>query len=112
MNNLNNLPPLYIGQKVVYITGYNMPKDSIHIVKDVFKIKCCNTWIISITTPFIIGKGYHLCSCCNTELSSDFILNIPKNQSFSASSFRAIESQSFPLLTYSKVLEEVAVSAN
>lgn len=29
-----------VGQKVVYITGKNMPKDSIHIVSDIYFYKC------------------------------------------------------------------------
>jgi hypothetical protein len=116
MNNLNNLPPFYIGQKVVYITGKIMPKDSIHIVSDI-KREDCGCWVISI-------NGYKLHSslppkpykCFTCDSCGGIMLETwTSNDGFDGwnpNSFRAIQEQSFPLLTYSKVLEEVAVSAN
>lgn len=49
MENLNNLPPFYVGQKVVYITGDNMPKNSIHIVREVI-LADCGCFILKINT--------------------------------------------------------------
>jgi len=52
-NNLKNLPPFYVGQKVVYITGISMPKDSIHIISDCLK-KECNCYVVSVNGSKII----------------------------------------------------------
>lgn len=53
MENLN-LPPFYIGQKVVYITGLNLPKNSTWTVIEIEKGECChrNGWRVNI------GKYY------------------------------------------------------
>jgi len=106
---LNNLPPFYIGQKVVYITGHNMPKDSIHIVYDYYQSEC-GCWSIAIDNkPFEIKETLRRCICCNDIRNGKAFIN---NTGWIYTSFRALKEQSFPLLTYSKVLEEVGVSAN
>lgn len=113
---LNNLPPFYIGQKVVYITGRNMPKLSKHIISDI-KQEDCGCWVMSINghklhsaLPPKPYKGF-TCDICNGVMF-EIWTSTDGLDGWNPNSFRAIKEQSFPLLTYSKVLEEVAVSAN
>lgn len=105
-NNLNNLPPFYIGQKVVYITGERMLKNSTHTVTGIKK-RNCGCWSISIDSfniPSITGKFR-----CILHINCNWV---DDGISWKATSFRPYKEQSFPLLTYIKILEEVPVSAN
>jgi hypothetical protein len=63
MKNLNNLPPFYEGQKVVYITGIAMPKYSIHTVKAVIKHPC---GLYSIRIGVDVQKSPILFLCQNS----------------------------------------------
>lgn len=102
MNPLENLPPFYIGQKVVYITGINMPKDSIHTVRDIVQSEC-GCWSIKVdAVNEIIQQGLVLCKACNTILPR----TKSKWKGFSAESFRAFEESIFPSLTMKRVVEK------
>lgn len=105
MNNiLKNLPPFYIGQKVVYITGNNMPKDSIHIVTEINR-KECGCYYINIDNKIIeqdIPKHVtHVgCSNCNfTRIKND----TDKQRGWNIKSFRALEQKSFPLIKFEQI---------
>ncbi len=110
MEQLKNIAPFYVGQKVVYITGINMPKNSTHIVSDIFK-NPCGCWSISVNgnnnkSALPWGFDQWRCTDCYKLFSDKFIYG------FLASSFRAIKQQSFPLMTYAKVIEKELVSSN
>jgi hypothetical protein len=83
-----NLPPFYVNQKIVYITGVNAPKDSIWIVRKIEKHPVFG-WLVYV----------------------DFTIGININGAF-ASSFKPLQEQTFPLITYSKIQEEVLICAN
>ncbi len=102
-----NLPPFYVGQKVVYITGINMPKDSVHTVLGIIHHPC-GCYSIDI------GRRYsntHKRSSCFTHQHAFVTIN-NNIRYVMATSFRPLQEQTFPLLTYSKVLEEVPLGAN
>lgn len=105
-----NIGPFYIGQKVVYITGNNLPKNSIHIVSDLMQDPC-GCWSMAIN-----GEKISLYKVENAEIT-DLIcdsckLAHPATMKHSdplscwdVTSFRAIEKAPIPLLTLSKIKE-------
>lgn len=105
MNNpLSNLPPFYIGQKVVYITGANMPKNSVHTVRGVFKQACgCIMILIDRESNRMPNDTTHVrCVECNKRVTiGEYI-----DAGWFATSFRPVQEQAFPSLTYSKVVEK------
>lgn len=111
-NNINkNIPPFYVGQKVVYITGFNMPKDSVHTVLKVLKEHCgCWRILIETTKELDLSMYTHIkCWGCGMRFEINLF-----SRSWYASSFKPLEEQTFPLLSYSKVREETheLVSSN
>jgi len=102
-NNLNNLPPFYVGQKVVYITGRNMPKDSIHTVLDVKK-DACGCWRIYVGMIGIVYNNSRVkCSVCGIiSLTKD---SLDANY-IASTSFRPLQESVFPSLTMSRVIEK------
>ena len=107
MENLNNLPPFYVGQKIVYITGHNMPKDSIHIVKGI-KISCCEGYAVNVgikTKRYFEHKNNGIthirCSKCKRISEIDDFFNW-----ILASSFRPLQESPFPSLTMKEVVKE------
>ncbi len=106
MNIKNNLPPFYIGQKVVYVTGINMPKDSVHVVKNILKMNCgCYLLDVGKETE---NYGFLLCTDHN-QTRTEIIDNIAW---FYSTAFRPSQEAKFPLIKYSKLLEEVQVCEN
>lgn len=105
MKNLN-LPPFYVGQKVVYVTGTNMPKDSIHTVTGI-KQNSCGCWSIAINgEPFGKNNAYNMLYClkCGTRnlpLCGNNLL-----RGWYAANFRPLQQQNFPLITLSKIREK------
>lgn len=99
-----NLPPFYVGQKVVYITGYNMPKNSIHTVLDVWQSNC-GCWFIDVAASPVRGqfKNNKFVSCA--ECGEFFEIRKPERQGVSAKSFRAIEEAKPPLMTFTQIKE-------
>lgn len=110
--NLNNLAPFYVGQKVVYITGYNMPKNTVCVVTAVFKKPYCNCWHIDINKPNPGGLYNHPGKYNCTECGSVYTVHESQLRGWAASSFRPLQEQSFPLIKYTRVLKDVPVSAN
>ncbi len=108
MNTENNLPLFYVGQKVVYITGKCMPKDSIHVVKDVIKLEC-GCYCLDINSNNNYGNK-PIVECKNCGKFAKYPR--PGVELFVATSFRPLQEQKFPLIKYSKVLEEVNVCEN
>lgn len=111
-----NLPPFYIGQKVVYITGLNMPKGTIDVVVAIKKSHCkCTEWMILLQanrSRAIYPKNplatHFQCPACGEAYPV-----LAYNQEYwDANSFRPLEEMKFPLIKYSKVLEEQLVSSN
>jgi len=96
MNELNNFAPFFVGQKVVYITGKCMAKDSIHVVRGVTQYSC-GCWAIDI------GESHNSRGCYCSKHNSDPIYT--RKAYYQASSFRPLQEQKFPLISYKKVLE-------
>jgi len=103
-----NLPPFYIGQKVIYITGISMPKDSVHTVSDM-RQNICGCWSIEIngavikTIPFKNDGTHVSCDDCNyfePLRSSHFKLT-----GWDPRSFRAIKEAKPPPLTFTQIKE-------
>ena|ERR1700741_4777634 len=114
---LNNLPPFYIGQKVIYITGINMPKGIIDIVIDIKKCPCkCDTHMILLSKnkyeEEFLDSTIPLVECelCGNIVDVKDELEIMGY--WLASSFRSLQEQTFPLISYSKVLDKELVCAN
>lgn len=99
--NFNNLPPFYVGQKVVYIKNISLPYNSVHTVLEI-KTTECGVWSI------FVGKmsgnkigGVHTCNVCgklhkNTgklfHLATSFV---PLQETFESISFeKVIEKES------------------
>jgi len=107
-NNLNNLPPFYIGQKVIYITGTNMPKDSIHTVSGLHKSDCgCYVIQINGQPPKVeigdISNPNWKCKQCGKQYKKT---NENCFRRWLASSFRPLQEETFPLIELSKVIEK------
>jgi len=99
MKNKLNLPPFYIGQKVVYITGLNMPKNSIHVVRNMIKQTCgCWTLVIDVKAP---TEGIHhacMCADCGGYFTSNTTF-----LAWNPNSFRAIQEAKPPILTFKQI---------
>lgn len=105
MENKLNLPPFYIGQRVVYITGKNMPKDSVHTVSAINQA-WCGCWEIAINGESLkikkSNKPMIRCvGCEKRRVSEGFVYD-----NWLASSFRPLQQTSFPLMTFSKIVEK------
>ena len=100
----NNLPPFYPGQKVVYITGHNMPKGSIHAVESCFKQEC-GCWALYIAcdkSTKRLDADFWSCPECGKKVNYRPVIR----QSWCASSFRPIQQQRFPLIKLSQIKEQ------
>ena len=97
---LNNLPPFYVGQKVVAIFTHTQGlfiKGQIFTVKNIFLSKCkCKAW--SITIGLYSNNPLKECAYCHTVWSNDF--------SFIAERFAPLQELVFPSLTMSRVIEK------
>jgi hypothetical protein len=99
------IPPFYIGQKVVYITGLQMPKNSIHVVSDTFLSKC-GCWVIEINnkklTPFTAKTNRTRCLNCGNAYNS----HNNDYTGWASNSFRAFEEKKLQLLTFIEIKEK------
>ena len=108
-----NFHPFYIGQKVVYITGVNMPKGSIHTVTNVRLNFCGNCYRIEINNikcqpehPDEINKATIIeCGECGSCVHKETYLNSGYINDWRATSFRPLNEE-FQSISYEKVLEE------
>lgn len=95
----SNLPPFYVGQKVVCIEGYPNPrffkKGDQFTILDIIKTPCCNMWIVNIGVSMPYKNT--ICDCGQT---------FKANQMFRASRFAPIEKQNIPLMTFSQIKEK------
>ena len=99
-----NIPPFYVGQKVVYIKSEWFPKDSVHIVSSINRIKC-GCWEV-----YVDGKGWGK----NNQRNKNVICKGCYGRYFSVktylgylhSDFKPIEEMKAPLLTFEKIKEE------
>ena len=95
-----NIPPFYVGQKVVYVTGLILPKNSIHVIRGMVRY-CCGCWIVDIglkvSEPFYVHCHLH-----------GLLTKTPRNGIMYAAStsFRPIQEQKFPLLTFTQIKEK------
>lgn len=96
MENLNNLPSFYVGQKVVYIGRYKELIGSIHTITKVYKIRC-GCYIVE--TDNLSNDDYNTCSDCGCRIYIYGKVGM-------ASSFKPLQESVFPSLTMSKVLEK------
>lgn len=97
-----NLPPFYVGQRVVYITGVHMPKYSVHTVMDI-RQHPCGCWIvnindISIQSDIAIGETVRCLQC-------DKVFKNTHGSGFLSTSFRPLQEQKAPLMTFSEIKE-------
>lgn len=105
-NNLNNLPPFYIGQKVVYIGTKDKLKKGIHTILAIYKgnCKCIDFEVeIELKNDIIIDDATHVkCTDCGEiNISSKY-----RTFTFCSSSFRPLQESVFPSLKLSKVIEK------
>lgn len=99
---MNNLPPFYIGQKVVYITGLRMPKNSIHIVSDIIQNSCgCYTIGINNIPIQVKINGTSMCRCTSCHQILPYRAH---ENGWCVNSFRAIE-ENPQYMTFEKIHE-------
>jgi hypothetical protein len=95
-NNLNNLPPFYVGQKVVY-TGWRKDlRGKIYTVDLVVKADCGCWNIFSSTLP---DGYYNQCANCFKTSRTNGTVGC-------AISFSPLQESVFPSLKLSKVIEK------
>lgn len=96
MENLN-LPPFYVGQRVVYLTGNHMVKGSIHPVKAIVQMSC-GCWLIDVGVSVDNANGYR----CSKD-GGIFMKQNTESSFFDATSFAPIEEQ-FRSITFEEVI--------
>lgn len=98
-----NLPPFYVGQRVVAIKDHSQgryKKGEEFIVLNI-KIGCCSKWVIDIgIRSGILTKMCYVCSSIRIQ-----------DNHYGAIAFAPIES-TFQTISYSKVIEEELVGVN
>lgn len=97
MENLNNLPPFYVGQKLIYTGWKKELKGTIHIVSELIRQGCGCWHVISKTLP--LGQ-YNFCYYCSCFVESNCLHNA------NAKSFSPLQESPFPSLTMKEVVKE------
>ncbi len=105
MNNLN-LPPFYVGQKVVYITGHNMPKNSIHTVNFISKKPCGCSWVIRIDDEKFIPTPGNTNKIVCVQCGVVYSRQKDTGEVWDANAFRAIQEAKPPLMTFTQIKEK------
>lgn len=111
-DSLKNLPPFYVGQKVVYITGENMPKDSIHTVLGIKYEFCCGAPYLEIKNKSEEedfnhdGTTHVQMDCCGKVISLKMYNRLSLKGCWNINSFRPLQESVFPSLTLSRVIEK------
>lgn len=94
-----NIPPFYIGQKVVAIKDHTQGyfnKGDEFVVKGIEKTCCVWVIIIGVRT----GWNISICVCRKS-------INNPNDMGrFNVASFAPLQQQSYPLMTFSKIVEK------
>lgn len=85
-----NLPPFYVGQKVVYIKNGRLPNGSIHIVRGIASCPHCKTVGIDVGLKLEAPIVYTCCGICGGDTTFN---RIGKHNAayVAASSFAPIE---------------------
>jgi len=98
MENLN-LPPFYAGQKIVYITGRNMPINSTHTVISCAKNYCGTCWVVIIEAKPPVFSRERLaaatlvrCMGCKAVVPKSVYVN-KRTGGWIAASFRPVQEQ-------------------
>lgn len=104
-NQLNNLPPFYIGQKVVSLqTHKGQVKGEIYTVTGVFQC-VCKSYLISWGAPHgIAGARCNCHNCCS-------FMPVPSNNPYWVAPqeyFAPIQENPFPSLTMKQVIKKEA----
>lgn len=102
---LNNLPPFYVGQKVVYI-GTKRRLKGTHTILSIHKGCCkCIDFEVEIETKNNIdihGATLVQCNECGTIIPAEKY----RTYTFCSSVFRPLQESVFPSLTMSRVIEK------
>lgn len=94
----------YVGQKIVYITGINLPKNSIHVIRSLTHMRC---GCISIDIGLVKNAYYDYLQCDQCKSLTYVNTNI---RHFSAASFRPLLDDS---IEYAEnLLEEIETEIN
>lgn len=98
----HNLPPFYIGQKVVALKNMRqgIKKGDVFPVKNIAKWPCnCTSWVIDI--------GYFDdCEKCCCDCRTSIVKPIPGALIISANNFAPLQQQKFPLMTFKQVVKK------
>lgn len=102
---LNNLPPFYVGQKVVAVLNHSQgafTSGQEFVIESVEKY-CCK-WLVTvgIKSPAILFN----CTCGKTYSKNTGL------HEFCSTAFKAIDEQNFQAITFEKVLETELVCVN
>lgn len=98
-------PKFYVGQKIIAIRDHSQgvfKKGDKFIVKGLGKECCHNIVDIGVNTQ----KPKFRCSCGNTGIKTH------NKSMFAEECFKPLQEQCYPLISYSKVLEDELVNAN
>lgn len=112
MENLN-LPPFYVGQKVVKMKDGSVIKKG-DIVTVTHQFRCgCGEWYIQWGQP-IQQYGIITCTCTKCKSNMREIVPIKADWVAQARNFAPLQEQTYPLISLKKVVEEnrELVSAN
>lgn len=102
MSNLNNLPPFYVGQKVVCVDDTNQCNDT---------VESCQGYVVEgqklTVKDFSRAGGVRF-----YEVFGGYHYGDGEEAGYEPKRFRPLEEQKFPLISMTKVLEEVEVCSN
>jgi hypothetical protein len=99
MKALENLPPFYVGQTIIGKTPNNIgypERGKKYKVQAIKKARCCGKWLVYTG----VKSGYPLINCrdCGAKYKNDHF--------YSAHRFESEKEQSFPIMTFEKIVEK------
>lgn len=107
-----NLPPFYVGQKVVSLkSGKALKKDEVVIVSALFKCEC-GEWHVQWGCPH--GFESNILYDCECDRNITYMVPYMAHWGRNARFFAPLQEQTYPLISLTKVVEEnrELVSAN
>lgn len=108
-NNLNNLPPFYVGQKVVSIESFDcLVEGHVYTVIKCHLRTCGCGWVVEVNIPNISVDGNRIYKGMTVRCSSCKKLRLSQsnNACYFHRRFRPLQESVFPSLTMSKVVEK------
>ncbi len=111
MKDNNNIPPFYPGQKVMAVNTHSQRdfiKGDKFVVSAVYQLSCCKVWVVQIGLSLgVMRSGLTKCRCGTFFKTGAY--NV-----YDCNMFRPVQEQTFPLMTYAKVMEKEKelISAN